>query len=737
MKRIPIINDRTSGPADAAHGSSDMKYFTSRAYPVLFILSAFCLSAVWFASCYVSTAQAATVPATSGPSFGPRIQGTLRDGTPDYSERQFKLFERVVAQADAEKGPDKAFTDALTQLIGPHGPMPGVTVTLRKKSTTPEAREFLLKTVTDSQGKFNFSDVREGEYTVTAEIRRGWLAGRTEVQRQVKHDRRRDRVDLVYHPNLVIVKGKITDTSGRPLASVKVTATQCNNDVDSSDYIDSGEITVHSHVVSAVSDRDGSYELRGLIPANAWEAAPFMTGGSGYAHDKYNIHAELEGYVMAEVKIPIVPEEVRTAAQRLMRILLERGGQEGKARLAAMKPASLPSCQGNTITGIDFVLTSSSLLSGKVIDSQNKPQPACYVWLVPVKDAPTPIATNALLPKPVSTDAQGAFEFHGVPAGSYTFRIGKDNRSVNVEVARVTVREGEATTGLQLKFDAQPLGRIEATVCEMETGKPIADFAASVWQVVNPREYYSAKGELRKNSAGSGTFTVEKISPGNVELEITAPGHAPEHLHIDVPPGQTTLLRVWMAKAGVARIRVTQDGASVQHTEGLEAFSVETGSITYGSNAPKDGGWYEIPGLKAGRYKIRVHVFNGKYARYETVPVVIEADKTSDVTFDLGGSSGLTLILAFASGLTAQAWVEASDASVGQRIGKNLDLCTYLFAKSPGDYAFEHLRPGTYRVGVRLIDPAKGQKTKDELVPEQSQTVTLHEGQTSSVQFRF
>lgn len=166
-----------------------MKYFTSRAYPVLFIVSAFCLSAVWLSLCHISTAQSATVPATSVPSYGPVIRGTLLDGTQDYSERQFKQFERIVAGTDAEKGPDKAFTDALTQLIGPRGPMPGVTVTLRKKSTTPEAREFLLKTITDSQGKFNFSDVREGEYTVTAEIRRGWLAGRTEVQRQVKHYR--------------------------------------------------------------------------------------------------------------------------------------------------------------------------------------------------------------------------------------------------------------------------------------------------------------------------------------------------------------------------------------------------------------------------------------------------------------------------------------------------------------------------------------------------------------------
>ncbi len=245
--------------------------------------------------------------------------------------------------------------------------MPNVTVTLSTKPGTPAVRKLLLKTRTDSQGNFGFPDVPQGEYVVTAEIRRGWLAEKTEVQRLVEHYRSCETVDLVYYPNPVIVKGKITDTSGRPLASVKVTAVQCNHDIE-------GDYTVNSHVVSAVSDRDGSYELQGLIPADAWEAAPLVMGGTGYAHNKYNIHTELEGHVPAEVKIPIVPEEVRTAALRLMRILLEQEGPEGKARLAAIKPAALPACQGNTITGIDFVLASSSLIAGNVIDSQIKPQ---------------------------------------------------------------------------------------------------------------------------------------------------------------------------------------------------------------------------------------------------------------------------------------------------------------------------------------------------------------------------
>jgi len=198
-----------------------------------------------------ATAQATTVPTKYVSSYGGGIRGTVRDGTPDYSERQFRHLERIVAQAVAERGRDEAGRDesimkALMELIGPRGPMSSVTVTLRSKSTTPEAGKFLLKTITDSKGNFSFPDVREGEYVVTAEIFRGWLAERTEVQQQVEHYRTFDSVNLVFHPNSVVVKGKIADTSGRPLSSVKVTATQCGNDDDS------GGTTVQSHVVSGV-----------------------------------------------------------------------------------------------------------------------------------------------------------------------------------------------------------------------------------------------------------------------------------------------------------------------------------------------------------------------------------------------------------------------------------------------------------------------------------------------------
>lgn len=680
----------------------------------------------WFISIsLLSTTQAAT-----GYASGECIQGIVCDGTPDYSESLFENLERIMAKYDPEKEDtnrdfeNSAIYAMTTIAYGPHKPLPNVTVTLSAVPPYPGVNALHLITITDRLGKFCFSNVPRGIYYIEAKVRRGFLSRPFEIQKQVEHYRSYDTVNLVYYSQPANVRGRITDSSGHPLSSAKVKATQQNLNEEGTEF--------PSHIVSTLSARDGSYELRGLMPGNAY------TGPVNY-----RIRVEKENYVTVETTIPVATEEVFAAMTRIWRILLKNSDQDGKARLAEMELKESPqfpkfSRNGTMITGIDLALGAPSTLRGWVVDLQNKPQPGCDVSLVPVKDLGLPLIQDVLIPKPVLTHAQGSFEFLGVPAGCYTFHIGKDNRWVNAGSTNFIIGEGQMITGLPLKIDLQPLSRIEASVRTKDTGMPVTNFMASVWGVSNPKEYSSTSGDVKMKPFGPGTFSVEKISPGKAELEITAPGYVTEHLHVNVPPGETVPLNVQMVKAGTANIRIIRDGTPLEPSENLQAFSMETDSVTYGRNKPKDGDGYELQGLKPGHYSLRAHVFEGqRCARYETAPAFIEAGKTSNVTLDFSGSSTLAISLSIPIDLRAQVWIEAADAPADQPFEKNLGMVASLWPKWSGTYEAKHLRPGTYRVCAKLIDSSKGKGAKIQLPPPQNQTIIIESGKTNAVAFRF
>ena len=395
-------------------------------------------------------------------SYGEGIQGRVSDGTQDYSEWRFQRLERVLATFNPEKNwavkENQAVMEALMPFVETRKPIPNVTVILRQPSTVLGGKEFLRKTVTDPQGKFAFSDTPRGEYSVTAEVnRRGWTRP-VQMRKEVEHYHSCDFVDLVYYSDAAIVRGIITDSAGRPIASAQVTASDYSHNQETSQ-----EGAVQSHVVSTQSARDGSYELAGLIPGNVY---------SGPA--TYDIHAEKEGFVATEMRVPVATEVVYSAHTRLIRLLLKSQGHTGKAWLAEWKRETQlqPSRKGNSLSGINLSLGTPSVLSGGVSDPQNRPLSGCEVWLAPVKDRWRPLVQDVPDPKRVCTDAGGAFECRGIPAGQYKIHVGRDRRWITAGSTNFIVGEGQVVTGMNLQIDFHPLGRIEATVSKRDGGGP-------------------------------------------------------------------------------------------------------------------------------------------------------------------------------------------------------------------------------------------------------------------------
>lgn len=293
--------------------------------------------------------QVAPQPVQAAYPHGASICGWVVDGTRDYSsDEKFIAFERLCRESVAAKGPeavgrDKAVLKALSELVMPHKSMSDVVVTVRSANGPADRPAVFRTTSTGADGRFTFESVPAGEYEVTAEIRRGWFRRETEVRRRVPHgDCQSSYVQLEYIPNLAVVRGRITDTAGRPIRSARVTATHHVYNAEASEVRS-------SHALSAITDSHGAYEIRGLLPGDAYRGP-----------EKYEFRVEAAGYVTVEKSIPAMTGEVRIATERLWGILfqsLEPGSEE---RLKELK-AALPACRGRVTPGVDFVLVKSSI----------------------------------------------------------------------------------------------------------------------------------------------------------------------------------------------------------------------------------------------------------------------------------------------------------------------------------------------------------------------------------------
>jgi hypothetical protein len=273
------------------------------------------------------------------------LRGTVVDATPDISEEHFAKL--VAAESEEE------FGQALGKILRDR-PAPDVVVTLRGESIA-------RTTVTDPQGRFEFTGLPRGAYEVSAEMP-SLFAGAGEARmatarKEVTLDTHR-QVALALRADLVTVSGRIIDDRGRPVAGAAVIG-------EPYPMPEVAEVTPAS--VFAVSLADGSYELEGLIPYSLYRIAGYLNGGDPTESGQYPFYVEIrvraEGWVQDRAgvpRLPIVTEELLDPARRLLQALsaLEKAHrQDGRYDILGEKAGlPLPASHGNTITGIDIVL---------------------------------------------------------------------------------------------------------------------------------------------------------------------------------------------------------------------------------------------------------------------------------------------------------------------------------------------------------------------------------------------
>ncbi len=281
---------------------------------------------------------------------GATIGGVVRDATPDESQEFIDRFLEAALSGGNEAA------DAVGRDSQGPWPMANVVVNLRGESVAKQV-------LTDAEGRFEFTGLPFGEYEIVAEIPPMMVLsesdGVDDLKEKVSIFSARKDVTLTLRRDLVTVTGRITDAYGSPIAGAEVTGTACP-------AAEVGDIPTFS----AVSGADGTYRLRGMAPLDFYRVAGYLVGGNPAAEAYYvyvSISVSANGYVLDRADQPkvLLVAENQIAAGRRFIAAIHKAASLGllpdDVRPEDIPPEKegviLPSGHGNTITGVDIVLT--------------------------------------------------------------------------------------------------------------------------------------------------------------------------------------------------------------------------------------------------------------------------------------------------------------------------------------------------------------------------------------------
>jgi hypothetical protein len=293
---------------------------------------------------------------------GATIAGTLRDVTCDFSHVDFDAIVKILV---AEKDSPGAAEKAIAEVLAPR-PAQGMVVALPGDS-------LVLRTVTDPQGKFEFTGLARGDYEVSVDEPPQMLSPGTAlmnlVRRKVTVSDGNVKLDLTFRTDLVAVRGRVVDVYGRPVAGAKVTTVydgpvdEWGQGIESGEVQDSFDRWAALHTRSVLSDAAGRYELEGLESTqdfnDLYYLAGYLHGGNGAQLKRVGIRVEAEGFVQRKEDVPrvlLVTKAQLDAARRFLKALWSSAEAAGHTEPEEKKDLPLPTIEGNTILAPDVVL---------------------------------------------------------------------------------------------------------------------------------------------------------------------------------------------------------------------------------------------------------------------------------------------------------------------------------------------------------------------------------------------
>jgi protocatechuate 3,4-dioxygenase beta subunit len=305
-----------------------------------------------------------------------------------------------------------------------------------------------------------------------------------------------------------------------------------------------------------------------------------------------------------------------------------------------------------------------------------------------------------------STDPQGQFRLDGFGA----------DRAVNLSVRA----EGYAALHRSVTPPAEDLslvlkttGTIRGRVEDAATTRPVTDFSASY---TSPRAGGFGGMQIRMGGesekafqSADGTFELTDVPAGKWNVTASAPGYRPaEVAGIEIGEGETKEGVVLSLKKGGAvsgRVLDPRRGigianATVSWSEGSGASGMGQAQaalarfIGDGPAVSTDGdGRYRLDGLPAG--KVTIAAEHPDYLEVSR-QVEVEDEATVDLTLSLGGSIAGSVV-----GKDGRSAVPGAQVTLDEQGGSFSMGGDSSRSDASGNFLFEHLKPGRYRVSAR------------------------------------
>jgi len=225
-------------------------------------------------------------------------------------------------------------------------PVAGAIVTVRKNSR-------VWSTTTDPEGRFEVPFLPQGTYEVVAES-----AGENGGMgvKQVRVDGTAG-LSLRIRSDAISVEGRVCNNAGVPIAGARVSGVKTT---PSDDQASEGGLLPEA--ISAVSDRNGVFELRGFTPPTVLLAGAYLRS-TGLAGEGIGTTATLtvsaEGYRDCTLAVPLVTEDLLGRVRRFNQAAERFADGSTGTELPEGWESRLPTSRGSAVTDVNVVLHGS------------------------------------------------------------------------------------------------------------------------------------------------------------------------------------------------------------------------------------------------------------------------------------------------------------------------------------------------------------------------------------------
>jgi hypothetical protein len=657
------------------------------------------------------------------------LSGMVWDGTGPYPDEAFTGLEKALQEAKAagEGSYGPRVEKAMDDLLNPGGPLKGARVVVRAVdgATMGQAR----KTVTDERGCFKLNQVEAGRYamTIIKPGRQGEEAAEATWQvevpsKDVYYDRA-TRLDVFFPSELVTARGRVTDDRGRPLAGVSVRAESYGYDGEMNRW------PAETHVVTAVTDAKGRYELPDLHECHLWHV---LRRGADYS-----LLVSAKGYASVLEPLKVVTPATLRSAQRMVSLFQAMDGSDAESwggPLPWPKPAD---ARTRTLQIPDIRLSREATLGGRVVDASGSVLTNAFIVLRPGEDVPNfrPPREEGFTPIESRADSGGRFLFQGLPPGHYYVSVSVSGRSLQFPEDPVALPSGGAVTNLECRYEVPSTGFIEATVRDAVTGQPVTNYFAYVTNVEAQPPVAWSSGGLIVQPEAQQHFRVAGISPGRAVIRIEGAGYVMQKVACDVVAGQTTELPIALVPGGTACIRVIRNGNLIKPYHILAWPDGAREPFHWSRHLDVDGAAV-FSNLPPGLNRLRAVDLAPDPNRNILGEVMIEAGKTNEVLLVDAEEAALEIRATFVPTTQVRVWIEPVSAPVEEDWDACYALLSYKTITRSGSPVKFMLPAGEYRVSAQFM-PGTASAEHTPLKADQTRVIRLDANRTEGISFAY